>query len=275
MEIKFFYKYSQDEIVKEVRAFFEEDFFGFHPELRGRVSIVITGSLPTGHYDEYSDIDCDFFCNDEKDKESIKALIKEYKGSIRDRGIPIQIHSPMTFAELKNNHLTGWENDSSLREYSRAIIVTDVDNQFKDIQEGIKKYPTDVLKEKIQWLFAESIFSFEERFVIAVKRNNSLYAHSVRCHILKLLGNALLMSEDRFPVFEKHLYTELFAANEKTFCEYISSVLAISDLKEMEDSLVLIISFVEDRLLQKEWIEKQPKDYWVYLRPKYQVQHCS
>lgn len=215
MKIENFYKLPQPEIVECFRKFIETDMFGRYPELRGKISLIITGSVPSGHYDLYSDIDTEFFYSSEKDREKMNVIVREYKKSLQDRHLPIQFHPAKTFAELKREHLTSWAYDDALREYSIALIVLDPGQRFKKIQSAIKWYPKSILREKINWLVAEAVFHFEDRFKIAVKRKNTLYAYSVRSHIVKLLGNVVLLSEGRWSVFEKHLFTELVSAKER------------------------------------------------------------
>ncbi|MFH1253708.1 MAG: nucleotidyltransferase domain-containing protein [Candidatus Uhrbacteria bacterium] len=275
MDLKHFYKFSQKEIIKGFREFIETDMFSHYPFLKNKISLIITGSVPSGHYDEYSDIDTEFFYSNEKDREKINAVVREYKATLRERNIPVQFHPAKTFVELKKEHLTGWNNDDALREYSLALIVLDAGNRYQKIQSAIKWYPKDVLREKLQWLFAETIFNFEDRFTVAVKRRNNLYLHSVRSLIIKLLGNVLLMTGGHYPVYEKHLYTELKTFDEKSFCQKVDGLFIITDMVEMQKKLGDLILSVEKRLIKDGWIKKETKEYWMILRPKYRVEHCS
>lgn len=275
MEIEKFYQLSRLEIVALFREFIEVDLFGRYPELRGKISLIITGSVPSGHYDEYSDIDTEFFYSSEKDREKMNAIVREYKKSLLDRHLPIQFHPAKTFAELKKEHLTGWGHDDSLREYSIALVVLDPGQRFSKIQSTIKWYPKAVLREKINWLVAEAVFHFEDRFKTAVKRKNTLYAYSVRSHVVKLLGNAILLSEGRWSVFEKRLFTELVSAEERNFCRKVDDVLKQTNLAVMEKSLGRLLIYTQSRLIKAGWISKEPNDYWIALRPKYRVEHCN
>jgi len=274
MDLKHFYKLSQKEIVNRFREFIEADMFVRYPFLKNKISLIITGSIPAGHYDEYSDFDTEFFYSNEKDRQKINTLVKEYKVTLRERKIPVQFHPAKTFIELKKEHLAGWNNDDALREYSMALIVLDAEKRFQKIQAGIKWYPRDVLQEKIQWLFSEAIFNFEDRLVVAAKRNNNLYLHSVRSLIVKLLGNTLLMAGGHYPVYEKHLYTELKDFGEKIFCQKVDCLLVTTNIVEMKNKLRDIISLVEKRLIKNKWIKKETKEHWMLLRPKYKVEHC-
>ncbi|HLD20703.1 MAG TPA: nucleotidyltransferase domain-containing protein [Patescibacteria group bacterium] len=275
MTIQQFYKQTQPEIVDLFRSFLEDDMFTRYPQLRGKISVVITGSVPSGHYDEYSDIDTEFFYSNEKDRTAMNSLVKEYKKSLLAKKIPVQFHPAKTFVELKKEHLAGWEHDDSLREYSMALVVLDPGNRFKKIQSTIAWYPKDILREKIQWLFAEAVFHFEDRFKIAVKRDTRLYSHSVEVHIIKLLGNAILLSQGKYSVFEKHLLTELSTAKEKVFCQKVESLLGEVKLDSMEKGLKDLLSYTEKRLNKAGWIQKKPIGHWITLRPKYRVEHCG
>lgn len=275
MKIEQFYKHSQSEIVSMFRDFIEDDMFVLYPKLIGKISLIITGSIPSGHYDEYSDIDCEFFYENSEDREQMNQITKEYKKSLLDRQLPIQFHPSKTFNELQNEHLHGFEHDDALREYSKALIVIDPENRFKKLQSLIEWYPKNVLTEKINWLFAEAVFNFEERYTIAVKRQNSLYAHSVCSNIIKLLSNAILMSKKHWPVFEKHLYTELKEYRETDFCSQVDEIFALTNLNEIETSLRKILKNTEERLLKQGQIDNRSTGEWILLRPKYQVEHCG
>jgi predicted nucleotidyltransferase len=67
-----FYKKDQAEIAKLVHSFIVGDFFVIHPELKSKVSILITGSVASKHYDNKSDIDLTIIFPTEK-------AWKEYK----------------------------------------------------------------------------------------------------------------------------------------------------------------------------------------------------
>lgn len=275
MDLKNFYKFSQKEIADQFREFVEIDMFSRYPVLKNKISLIVTGSVPSGHYDEYSDIDTEFFYPNEKDREKINVIVKEYKTTLKERNIPVQFHPAKTFMELKKEHLAGWNNDDALREYSIALIVLDLHKSFEKIQSKIKWYPKDVLREKLQWLFSEAVFNFEDRFVTAIKRHNNLYTQSVRSTIIRLLGNALLMTNGHYPVYEKHLYTELKAFGEKDFCKKVDGLLLTTNTVEMYKKLQVLILLIEKRLTKDGWIKKETKEYWMTLRPKYRVEHCS
>lgn len=144
-----FYKHSPEEIVDLFREFIEKDWLSHHPEFKEKVSLVITGSVPSNHYDQFSDIDCDILFEDESDRAVIKDAVKKYKVSLRERKLPIQLHTPMMLSELQNS-LSSWDHDSALREHAGALIVLDPHDRYKAIQSQIKRYPKDVFQEKIQ-----------------------------------------------------------------------------------------------------------------------------
>ncbi len=274
MNVKEFYKHSSKEIVDLFRDFIEKDCFSQYPELKDKLSFVLTGSVPSNHYDRYSDIDCDLLFENESDRVMIKEAVKKYKMSLREQKLPIQLHSPMTFSELENS-LTNWNHDSALREHSAALVVLDPRDRYKTVQSQIKWYPREVLQEKIQWLFAESVFSFEDRLVVAVERENDLYVRSLSLQIVKLLANALIMINDRYPVFEKHIYSNLRDLGENEFCAQIDLLLNMTETHEIQKSIADIIDTIEQRLIKTGFIEKQPKEHWIQLRPRFQVEGCA
>ncbi len=275
MQIKHFYRLKQGDIVSLFREFLEDDLFRRYPELVGNVSVIITGSIPSGHYDQYSDIDTEFFYTQEGDRKKMNAFVKEYKASLRQRKLPIQFHPAKTFREVKKEHLTGWGHDDSLREYSSALSVIDPQDRFQKLQQQIKWYPKDVLQEKINWLFAEAVFSYYDRYVVALKRGNAHYAEAVKLHILKLLGNALLMTAHTFPVFEKHLYFEIRELGDRKLLFFFDEMIAGRSSTTQNNVVRKFLNVVERRLIIDGWIQKKPKGYWILLRPKYKVELVS
>lgn len=109
---------------------------------------------------------------------------------------------------------------------------------------------------------------------MAVERQNTLYVSFLSLQIVKLLGNALVMMNNHYPVFEKHLYTTLQELGEDEFCAQIDLLLHAIGAEEIKQFTSAMIDSVERRLLEAGFIEKQPKSYWVQLRPKYQVEGC-
>lgn len=275
MKIKDFYKYQPAEIVSCFRDFLEGDLLRRYPNLEGKISVVITGSIPSGHYDKYSDIDTEFFYTQEGDRKKMNALVKAYKISLRQKKLPIQFHPAKTFREVQKQHLDGWDHDDALREYSTALIVIDPQNRFKNLQAQIKWYPKNVLTEKINWLFAEAVFHYHDHYVVAYKRGDYFYAESVKLRIIKLLGNALLLSAHTFPVFDKHLYVAIRALADRKLLALLDEIITGRPTSRESKGVGKLLNVVEGRLIKDGWIKKKPKDYWILLRPKYKVEMVS
>mgnify|MGYP001603960036 FL=1 len=259
MKIQDFYNSRQDEIILLFREFLESDMFRCYPVLKGKTSFVITGSIPSNHYDQYSDIDAEFFYTQEKEREEMNRIVKEYKTSLRERNIPIQFHPAKTFKEVKKEHLTGWNNDDALREYSTALIVLDPQSRFRKLQAQVKFYPWNVLKEKINWLFAEAVFHYHDRYLVALMRGNDLFAEAVKLRIMKLLGNAMLMAAQKFPAFDKHLYAEIRELGDRKLLTTIDQIMT-KPVRGSSELVERLLKIVESKLIKEGWIKKQDKE---------------
>lgn len=276
MQIKQFYQHSQTEVLDLLRDFIESEFFAQHPEYRSKLSLIITGSVSLGQYDRYSDMDVEFAFAEEKDRIALDVLVKTYKKSLKKREIPIQFHPSKTFDEIREHHVSGWKNDDSLREYATALIVFDPQGLFFALQQKIKWYPRDVYKEKLCWLYAEAVFTFVDRFAIAKKRADVYYAEAMKLHVIRLLGNAILMLQKEYPSFDKHLHKRLSTLkSEVKFVRLFDQALISHDMTKTEKALKQLLSLVEAKLIAKKIVSKKDQQYWIDLRPKYQVEIIS
>ncbi len=268
-----FYLKQPKQIAKVVNGFFEEDFFSKYPELKNSISIIIVGSIATANYDKYSDIDLDVLFSNEKDFDSLLAKIKRYKNELRAKNIPIQIHRPRTYKEI-DSALKSWEKDGMLREYSQAVVVSDPKNRFKTIQSKYKWYPKNIFKEKLLWLFAEMIFEYEERYLVAVRRGDIYFGEVVKMKVLKYLLTILLLVNKKYPAFDKHLYQDIktITTLPKGFLKVVEKTIASHSLRKNEKNLSQAITLVESHLIKNKYIKKESREYWIDLRPKNKVE---
>ncbi len=261
------------QIARAVKTLFEKDFFVRYPELRGKISVLIVGSIATSNYDEYSDIDLDILFSNEKDFNTLVAKIKQYKKEIRKMDIPVQIHRPRTYKEI-DSQLKGWERDGMLREYSQAVVVIDPKDKFKKIQSKYRWYPPKIFKEKLLWLFAEMIFEYEERSLTAVKRKDIYFGEITKLKIIKYLLTIILLINKRYPSFDKHLYQDVkkIKSLPDGILRAIDKAVGSHSLTNNEKNLGKVISLLESHLIKRKYITKQSRQYWIDLRPKYKVE---
>jgi len=268
-----FYTKSPEQIAAITRDFLEKDFFSKYPQLKDKISIIIIGSIATANYDKYSDIDLDVLFSDEKLADSLMAIIRKYKTELTDKNIPIQIHRPRTYQEI-DSALKSWEKDGMLREYSQANIISDPKNRFKTIQAKYKWYPQDIFREKIMWLMAETIFAYEERYLVAVRRKDTYFGEVLKIKILKYLLTVLLMINKKYPAFDKHLYQDIKKITElpRDFLKIVDKTIKSHSLAQNEKNLIKAIAIVENYLIKNNFIRKESRQYWIDLRPKYKVE---
>lgn len=270
--MKKFHTKSSKQIAEIVQVFLEEDFFSRYPYLENKISIIIVGSIATSNYDKYSDIDLDVLFSNEKDFKSLLEIIMQYKKELRVKNIPIQIHRPKTYKKIIES-LNNWDKDTLLREYSQAIIVSDPQNHFKSIQDKYQWYPKVIFTEKLQWLFAEMIFEYEERYLITVKRKDPYFSEVVKMKILKYLFSILLMSNQKYPAFDKHLYQDVkkIKTLPNEFIKIANKLLRSHNLSKNENYLKEAVELVESYLIEKRFIKKETRQYWMDFRPKHKI----
>jgi predicted nucleotidyltransferase len=268
-----FWTKSPKQISKEIKIFLDSDFFIKFPELRKLTSVIIVGSIATSNYDEYSDIDLEVLFSDKIKPSKLQAMIQDYKKDLKKRKIQIQIHRPKMYKEIESD-LKSWKNDGMLREYSQAIIVSDPKNLFKSIQSKYRKYPKDILKEKLQWLFAEMIFEFEERHAVAAKRNDTYFCEVLKIKIIKYLLIIELLVRGKYPSFDKHIFHDI--EKEKNlplgFLQIVEKIIKSHGLTRNQKNLRKAIEIVESDLIKKKYITKETRDHWIDLRPKHKVE---
>jgi hypothetical protein len=267
---KEFYKKDKSTIASLVESYLEEALFTDSPHLKQDVIAVISGSIASGHYDQYSDIDLDFYCKNEADVEQYKNVISRLKKNISmEKDLPIQIHRLKSLAATEKE-LTNYENDNALRETARSLIVTDPDGNFSALQQRFEWYPDDVARQKLQWLYAQLIFEYEEHFKIAAERNDAYYLEVAKLSILRLTGNALLLANKQWPAFDKHLVASLRdAVIDPELIDLFNKALA--DREDISSTTKELVIAIELYLVTGGYIPKESIKYWIDLRPTYSV----
>jgi hypothetical protein len=256
---------------KLMKWFLEEELFKECPEWRDHVSLLITGSVAEGAYDRYSDIDLSFFVTDGRHKSDFLPKLKAFKKVLWAREEPLQLHNFLTFDDLEEKLVRNL--DTAWREHSCAVILWDPHGKYREMRRKYRYFPREVWREKIVWLFAEAVFSFRERMLIAIKRRDYYYVETQKINVIRLLLNSILLANRKFPAFDKHLF-ERVATLESCPSQILSqakSLLKERNLPEVERGTEKFISLVEKYLLAKKLIRAESMVYWIRLRPKHEV----
>ncbi len=267
--LKDFYQKNQREIANAVRDFVDKDLYGELPELRGACSILVTGSVATNNYDHFSDIDLNILFATDEQVAKFSQSISKYKQHLREIGEPVQIHKPNTYQSIKAT-LATWQNDSLLREYAQALIVNDPQDQFLAIQQKFAYYPQEIYKEKIQWLFAEMNFQLKDRLEIGVARQDRYFCEIVKMNIVRLFLNTLLLLGHKYPSFDKHLYRDAKMILQEEV-KLVDKLIGEKDLPQIQLETQQLKDRIETLLLAAQLIPKETDQYWIDLRPAYQV----
>ncbi len=268
--IEKFYDLNKKEIVALLQNFMEKDFYPRFPELKNNISIVATGSVATENYDKYSDVDLAIIFQSPEEAEKYLPKIKEYKKHIREIKEPIQVHRPTTYEEIKSELMT-WQQDNLLREYSQAVIVDDPNNKFFEIQQKFLYYPEEVYQEKIWWLFAETVFQIKERLEISVARKDIYFSQVVKMQIVRLFLNTLLLLNKKWPAFDKHLYQDVRKMTKQYDISIVEKLITEQEIENLLPLVNQIKAQLEKLLLEAGLIKHETEQYWIDLRPKYQI----
>lgn len=263
--LEHFHTLTRSEIAVSVERLLENELFGDNQDLRQHLAVGISGSVAQGNYDNLSDIDLDFYLIDPENEQIIREAIKTYKNTLKNRTIPIQIHSVKNINDLDSMYAE-WTDDLGISALTQSIIVLDKDNALQELQAKYRWYPQEILCGKSEWLFAQLIFERHEHWSVACKRQDDYYMHVSALDITRLAGNALLLAHDTFPVFDKHLRWVLSNLPEaKEILGMIDELL--SDPKH-ESAIDALIKYVERTLIDKHLISRQSTKHWLDARPK-------
>ncbi|MDD5437742.1 MAG: nucleotidyltransferase domain-containing protein [Patescibacteria group bacterium] len=269
--LKNFYKNPIEIIKKDVQEWVESVFFVKFPKWKHRVAIIVMGSVPSGAYDKYSDLDLQVIASEKELKKYSLNQIKEFKKLIIKSGLPIQLHKPVAFSQVKKLGLE-WSNDGEIREYSRALIISDPSGEFERLKKNLKKYPRNVLKEKLDWLIAESNFNIADRLKIAVERKNEFYIEALKIETIRYLMNAYIMGNGACPVYDKHLFSEIEKiGHSDKYLISANKLMRTRDGKEVLEKIKVLRDIVMTDLIHKRLIPKRTEKEWCALRPKRKV----
>lgn len=272
VSLRGFYKKTLPAIIILVRDFITRDFYSFFPELKGKISLYLIGSVSQSNYDKLSDIDVELACSSKVFVNQYMEMKRRYNLHLRRLGEPVQFHRMKTFATYRAM-LKDWSNDNVLRELSSAIIIDDPRKRFAKLQREFRYYPKAIHKDKIAWLFGEMNFDFYERYRSARQRENEFFCTFLQLKMLRFGMNALLLAHQCYPAFDKHIYRELQKIRgTRTTLKKVDQILKTRDIQKNELLLLHFIHSVEKQLLTKRLISNRPAQYWIDLRPKHKVQ---
>lgn len=268
--IKNLEKKSQKEIVGLVKDFVNKIFFDKFPKIKTHCSVIISGSIAFGNYDKYSDIDVQFifpekFISGNRDK------LKKHKIKLRNKERQIQIFLK-NFTNIRND--LNWDQDIKLRLFHDALIVHDPKNKFKALQNKIKWYPKNIYNEKLNWLFAETVFQITDRYQTAMRRNDAFNILFYKTSILQLLMLTSLLLNNEYPTYRKHLYSffKKLPDMPKGSKNLINKILKEKNPKVIFRLLNKAKNIFEKELIKKKLIKKHDDLYWIDLRPKHKIQ---
>ncbi len=261
---------TSKQIASEIRDNFLPKFFEFLPDIKNNCAVLITGSIGYQLYDNNSDIDISIILSESLKIKYNKAL-KDFKSELKNSDRQLQIFYNTTLEDI--NNLLNWGNDLKLREYSEAIIIHDANNRFRKLQKQFLWYPKNVALEKINWLFAETIFEFEDRFKISLKRGDLFYANVSKLVTLQLCMTYILLINKKYPIYDKHLYRiQKKLKTPKSYLNLIKRIVQEVDLMKSQALLQKLIVILETELSKLKLIPRgKDTQYWIDLRPAYTV----
>ncbi len=262
---------SREEIAAKVQEIVEAEVFNIIPELRATTAVLITGSVALGVYDKSSDVDVHFVFD--------AAQMEQYKDKIKQAKTAVRTHYPQIQAFMKDNFdelatLTDWQHDLKIKEFAYALSVADPTGQIRQLQEQLRWYPEEVFQEKVNWLFAETVFNIEDRLKASGEREDPFFTAVTKMQLLRLLLNTVFLLNRAYPVGDKQLY-RIFNRLPNVpagLKESVTQIIATNDTDQMTEQFNTARSIIEQELIGRGLIPKQDNKYWMDLRPKYQVE---
>lgn len=267
-----FYEKSREEIRQLLIDFLNADFYAAFPELKDRVSIIVTGSVAYGRYDEHSDIDIKVIFLTREQADEYKDHFREHKRRLTEVSLPIQLHSSGVYDEI-DGILSSWRNDGLLREMSQALVINDPGNVFRAIQEKYSQYPENVRVEKLKWLFAELILQIEDRWKIAAMRGDAYFCLVTKLQIVKFACITLQLLHKRYPSYDKHLYLDVISltAIPSDFRALIDDILSSDDPAHTGEKLASLVVRIEVLLSETGMFPKESREFWLAFRSDFSV----
>lgn len=267
-----FYEQNREEVAILVKDFLTTDTYPRIPGLQDVATVIATGSVGSGNYDSYSDIDLKVIFPTAEALDEHRFVLKEYKEHIRESGEPIQLHTSAVIEDIKKS-LSTWQDDDLSREMAQALVIVDPNGQFQKLMDDFRYYPETVHREKIRWLFAELILQIQERFEVAQARGDAYFCGVVRMNIIRIAFNTLLLLDMRWPSFDKHLYRDVQSLKAQQPDIFVSAdaLITENDLTRAATLIGEIRNHIEGRLIRDGFITKESDQYWIDLRPEFQV----
>lgn len=263
-------KHNLTSIKKQVQKTIVADILNRFPKLKTQGSIVLIGSLSYGLYDDQSDIDLSIVMSEKLQQEYAPA-IKAYKDALKKHNRQVQIFYTDTYEKTKA--LGDWHNDMLLRQYAYAIILHDPNNRYSKLRKQLAWYPSKVYQEKIQWLFAEAVFEFKDRFETAIKRKDVYYGAVSKLRFLQLIMTLSLLLNKQYPIYDKHLYRlqRQLRKVPKNYSAILENTVKAQGLSSIHNAMEQLMAIMENELLRRKLIPKKDEWYWIDLRPKYRI----
>ena len=266
-----FHELNPQQIAALVLEYLEDTLFSSNKELEQVLAVAISGSVASGHYDQFSDIDLDFYCMEDSGVDRYQEVLLDFKKkTLAQSNTPLQIHRLKSMSKMANE-LSSYQDDNALREISQSVTVLDPQGHFSALQKNFIWYPEDVATEKLQWLYAQLVFEYNERYRIALVRDDLYYIRVSMLEILRLAGNALLVANKKWPAFDKHLYASLKSAGcDTNIMSKFDNALAANN-NGLAASAGELVKSVEEYLVGQDLIPQETTKYWIDLRPAFSV----
>lgn len=272
-----FHKKDAVEITALAKKFVESEIFEKFPIVRENASVILSGSVARGTFDEHSDIDLSIIFQEKKDWEEYKfKILGEYKNeNLQSKIAPIELHGQnITYFEKLDGELNEWKSDWLLGEIGSSLAIHDPNGGFEAFKNRYSWYPEEIYLEKLRGLFAEATFLVFERMQTALKRESFFYAESLKIRFLRYVMISYIMLGKRYPSSDKHLQKD-FESLENLDAQMVEKVRAILEEKSISGSFELlkeILAELESALINARVIEKKDLVYWIGFRPKHKVE---
>lgn len=257
---------TQQEIAKQTYDYLRDNLFVKTPQLSDLTALVIVGSVSTGDYDKFSDIDINVVLPETEDN----FALKNFKDELKHNGSNIELRFARNY-EILEKYLN-WNDDFILGEYQNGIVLQDPTGRFRELISKFSWYPPEVYQNKVDWIFHEITFSIYKDFEPLTRRSqtNRFLVEVLRVRIARYLLTALRLINKKYPIHDKKLYvnTKNLVGEVHPIIKAIDNLLGEQDILRIYEILKQVRTNLETELVNKGLLKKESIETWLTYTTK-------
>jgi predicted nucleotidyltransferase len=257
---------TQQEISTRTYDYLRNNLFVKTPQLSDLTALVIVGSVATGDYDKFSDIDVNVLLPETEDN----SALKNFKEELKRNGSNIELRFARNYEVLEK--YLNWNDDFILGEYQNCIVLQDPTGRFKEILSKFSWYPPEIFQNKVDWIFHEITYSIFKDFEPLIKRpeNNRFLVEVLRVRITRYALTALRLLNRKYPIHDKKLFvnTKKLVGETNPIITPIKGLLEEKDILNIYEIIKQIRIELETELINAGLLKKENIETWLSYTTK-------